>query len=157
MLSKKANERPSAAQASQEMAAIAADPSITPRYKATETIPATNSRRAALAPKILIAVIIAMLLILLALGWLRPGTNPEPVPTVTLTQTQTQTATQNQTQAPTNDQLEPEIVPAQPHYPPAPAETSAAEPTQSNTPENGRSDETTSTATNVSTESGAPR
>lgn len=157
MLSKKASERPTAAQASQEMAAIAADPSITPHYKATETIPAISSRRAALAPKILIAVVIAMLLILLAFSWLRPGTSPEPIPTVTLTQTQTQTATQTQTPAPNDNQREPGNAPAQPNYPPAPAETSAAEPTQIDTPENGRPGETTSTATNVSTESGAPR
>lgn len=155
MLSKKANERPSAAQTSKEMAAIAADPTVAPHYKATETMPATDEKRSELGSKIVIGVVIAVMLILLAYGWLRPRGDIEPAPTVTLTQTQTQTATQTQTEEP--EQVEPSVEPEQPHYPPAPAQTSAPEPAPSNTPENGRAAESAATATNVNNENGAPQ
>lgn len=125
MLDKRAGQRPSAAEVSEEMRRIAEDPNVAPVYKRTPKTHGEPSRLAKLTPKVLLIALIACLLGFLAYAWVRPGEVSVPGPTVTLTQTHTQTA-----QAPEPVEEEPaqqEYVPVQPQqqWPAQPAQQPA--------------------------------
>ncbi len=156
MLDKRASQRPTAAEVSEEMRSIAEDPHVTPNYRRAPKAPAEPSKLAKYAPKALLIALIVCLLCLLGYAWARPGEVPVPGPTVTLTQTHTQTATASEhTEQPAEDYApapQHQQYPAQPQYTEQPAQPQpqdtqpAPQDTQAQTPTEQAGDEGTAQA-----------